>query len=198
LIIFRHGQSQFNLENRFTGWLDVDLSQKGVEEAHNAGKLLSKYKFDMAFTSTLKRAVVSLEIILEEIRQKNIPFEKSSALNERMYGDLQGLNKDELSKKYGEEQVKIWRKSYDVTPPNGESLKDTASRVLPYWEKSIVPELEAGKTILICAHGNSIRALRMYIEKLTKEQIIEIEVPTGIPKYYEFDLIMNILNTFYL
>ena len=198
LIIVRHGQSLYNLENRFTGWLDVDLSKKGIEEAHKAGKLLTGYKFDMAFTSTLKRAVVSLEIILYEIRQKNIPVEKNSALNERMYGDLQGLNKDELRKLYGDYQVKLWRKSYDVSPPNGESLKDTASRVLPYWENKIVPELKAGKTILICAHGNSIRALRMHIEKLNKEQIVEIEVPTGIPKYYEFDANMNILKTYYL
>ena len=198
LIIVRHGQSLYNLENRFTGWLDVDLSKKGIEEAHKAGKLLTGYKFDMAFTSTLKRAIISLEIILDEIGQKFIPVEENNALNERMYGDLQGLNKDELRKLYGDYQVKLWRKSYDVSPPNGESLKDTASRVLPYWENKIVPELKAGKTILICAHGNSIRALRMHIEKLNKEQIVEIEVPTGIPKYYEFDANMNILKTYYL
>jgi 2,3-bisphosphoglycerate-dependent phosphoglycerate mutase len=198
LIIVRHGQSQYNLENRFTGWLDVDLSKKGIEEAHKAGKLLKGYKFDMAYTSTLKRAIISLEIILNEIGQKFIQVEENNALNERMYGDFQGLNKDELRKLYGDYQVKLWRKSYDVSPPNGESLKDTAARVLPYWTNKIVPQLIIGKTVLICAHGNSIRALRMHIENLTKEQIIEIEVPTAIPKYYEFDADMNILKTYYL
>jgi 2,3-bisphosphoglycerate-dependent phosphoglycerate mutase len=198
LIIVRHGQSKWNLENRFTGWIDVELTPKGIEEAHSAGKMLIGYKFDMAFTSTLKRATKSLEIILNEIGQKDIPIEKSNALNERMYGDLQGLNKDEIKKQYGDDRVRLWRKSYDTAPPNGESLKDTAERVVLYWEKKIVPELKANKTILICAHGNSIRALRMHIEKLSEEKIIEVEVPTGIPKYYELDDNLNILKTYYL
>lgn len=197
LIIVRHGQSQYNLENRFTGWLDVDLSSKGIEEARMAGKLLSGYKFDMAFTSNLKRAVLSLDIILNEIGQTNIPILKTNALNERMYGDLQGLNKDELIKQYGSEKVKLWRKSFDASPPNGESLKDTAARVVPYWTNNILPGLVAGKTILICAHGNSIRALVMHIENLSKEQILDVEIPTGTPKYYEFNNNMDIIKSYY-
>ena len=198
LVIVRHGQSQWNLENRFTGWIDIDLSPKGIEEAHNAGKILQGYKFDMAFTSALVRAQKTLDIILDEIRQPNIPVEKDQALNERMYGDLQGLNKDETRKQYGDEQVKLWRRSYDIQPPNGESLKDTAARVLPYWEAKIVPELKAGKNILISAHGNSLRALIMHLEKLSKEKILETEIPTGNPKLYELDENLNVLETRYL
>lgn len=198
LIIVRHGQSQWNLENRFTGWVDIDLSPKGVEEAHNAGKKLVDYKFDVAFTSALKRAQNTLAIILEEIGQTGIPVEKDKALNERMYGDLQGLNKDETRKQYGDEQVKIWRRSFDIAPPAGESLKDTADRVLPYWNEKIVPELKSGKNVLISAHGNSLRALIMHLEKLTKEQILETEIPTGSPKYYNLDENLNVLETKYL
>lgn len=198
LVIVRHGQSQWNLENRFTGWVDIDLSPKGIEEAHSAGKKLVDYKFDAAFTSALMRAQKTLTIILEEISQTEIPVEKDKALNERMYGDLQGLNKDETRKQYGDEQVKIWRRSYDIAPPSGESLKDTADRVLPYWEEKIAPALKSGKNILISAHGNSLRALIMHLEKLSKEQILETEIPTGSPKFYLLDENLNVLETKYL
>lgn len=198
LINVRHGQSQWNLENRFTGWIDIDLSEKGVEEAISAGKKLKGYKFDMAFTSALIRAQRTLDIILDITGQKDIPVEKDKALNERMYGDLQGLNKDEMRVKFGAEQVHLWRRSYDVAPPNGESLKDTADRVLPYWHSKIVPELKKGKNILIAAHGNSLRALVMYLEKLSPEEIVKTEIPTGVPKYYNLDKDLNILEAKYL
>ena len=198
LVTVRHGQSQWNLENKFTGWIDIDLSEKGIEEAKSAGEKLKGFKFDKAFTSALTRAQRTLDIILGIIDQKNIPIEKDKALNERMYGDLQGLNKDETRKKFGDEQVKLWRRSYDIAPPNGESLKDTAARVIPYWESNIVPELKAGKDILISAHGNSLRALVMYLEKLSKEQILETEIPTGVPKYYNLDNDLNIIEVKYL
>jgi len=198
LVIVRHGQSRWNLENRFTGWVDIELSPKGIEEAHEAGKKLKGYKFDIAFASALKRAQSTLYIILDEIVQRDIHIEFDKALNERMYGDLQGLNKDETRKQFGEEQVKIWRRSYDVAPPNGESLKDTSARVLPYWNYNIVPLLKKGKNVLISAHGNSLRALIMHLEKLTKEQILETEIPTGVPKYYNLDENLNVLETKYL
>ncbi len=198
LVIVRHGQSQWNLENRFTGWIDIDLSQKGVEEAKSAGKKLVGYKFDKAFTSALTRAQRTLDIILEEIDQKGIPVEKDKALNERMYGDLQGLNKDETRQKFGAEQVHIWRRSYDVAPPNGESLKDTAARVMPYWNEKIVPELTNGRSILIAAHGNSLRALVMHLENLSKDEILQTEIPTGVPKVYELTGDLKIVETKYL
>jgi 2,3-bisphosphoglycerate-dependent phosphoglycerate mutase len=198
LIILRHGQSQWNLENRFTGWVDIDLSEQGIREAREAGEKLKGYKFDKAYTSVLIRAQRTLDIILDIIGQKDIPIEKDKALNERMYGDLQGLNKDELRVKYGAEQVQIWRRSYDVAPPNGESLKDTAARVIPYWESKIVPDLKAGKNILISAHGNSLRALVMYLEKISEEDIVKTEIPTGHPKYYMLDKDLNILEKKYL
>jgi len=198
LVVVRHGQSQWNLENRFTGWVDIELSPKGIQEAHEAGKKLKGYTFDIAFSSALRRAQNTLYIILDEIEQSKIHIEFDKALNERMYGDLQGLNKDETRKQYGEDQVKIWRRSYDIAPPNGESLKDTAARVLPYWNYNIVPQLKAGKNVLISAHGNSLRALIMHLEKLTKEQILETEIPTGVPKYYDLDENLNVLETKYL
>lgn len=198
LVVVRHGQSQWNLENRFTGWVDIELSPKGIEEAHNAGKKLKGFEFDIAFSSALKRAQNTLYIILDEIGQSKIHIEFDKALNERMYGDLQGLNKDETRKKFGDAQVKIWRRSYDVAPPNGESLKDTAARVMPYWNYNIVPQLKAGKNVLISAHGNSLRALIMHLENLTKEQILETEIPTGDPKYYDLDENLKILETKYL
>jgi len=198
LVIVRHGQSQWNLENRFTGWIDIDLSPKGIEEANNAGEKLKGYVFDKAYTSALIRAQKTLGIILGIIGETNIPVEKDQALNERMYGDLQGLNKDETRKKFGDEQVRIWRRSYDVAPPNGESLKDTSDRVMPYYEAKIKPDLLAGKNILISAHGNSLRALVMSLEKLSKEQILETEIPTGIPKLYELDSDLNIIECKYL
>ncbi|HMS34503.1 MAG TPA: 2,3-bisphosphoglycerate-dependent phosphoglycerate mutase [Ignavibacteria bacterium] len=198
LVIVRHGQSQWNLENRFTGWVDIDLSPAGKEEALKAGNKLKGYKFDGAFTSDLKRASGTLDIILKEIGQTGIPVEHDKALNERMYGDLQGLNKDECRKKFGEEQVKIWRRSYDTPPPNGESLKDTAARVLPYYKSKIEPELMKGKDILISAHGNSLRALIMHLEKLTPEQILQTEIPTGAPKEYILDDNLNVIETKYI
>lgn len=200
LVIVRHGQSLWNLENRFTGWIDIDLSPKGIEEAKSAGEKIRecKFIFDKAYTSALIRAQKTLDIILEIIDQQEIPIERDKALNERMYGDLQGLNKDDMRKQYGEEQVKLWRRSYDTQPPNGESLKDTAARVIPYWESKIVPDLKSGKTILISAHGNSLRALVMYLEKLSKEEIISTEIPTGEPKYYKLDTELNILEYKYL
>jgi 2,3-bisphosphoglycerate-dependent phosphoglycerate mutase len=198
LVIVRHGQSQWNLENKFTGWVDVDLSEKGIAEAHNAGEKLKDFKFDAAYTSDLIRAQKTLDIILEKIGQTEIPIEKDVALNERMYGDLQGLNKDETREKFGDEQVKLWRRSYDIQPPNGESLKDTSDRVMPYYHEKIEPALKSGKDILISAHGNSLRALIMYLEKMTPQQILETEVPTGKPKLYKLDDDLNVLETYYL
>jgi len=198
LVIVRHGQSQWNLENRFTGWIDIDLSPKGIEEARSAGDKLIGYKFDKAYTSALVRAQKTLDIILDIINLRDIPVEKDKALNERMYGDLQGLNKDDMRKQYGDEQVKLWRRSYDVQPPNGESLKNTAERVLPYFKEKIIPDLKSGMNILVSAHGNSLRALVMYLENLSKEQILETEIPTGIPKVYELDKDLNILSQKYL
>ena len=198
LVIVRHGQSQWNLENRFTGWVDVDLSEKGIEEAEKAAELLKGYKFDLAYTSDLLRAQRTLDIILKGIGQESIPLEKDQALNERMYGDLQGLNKDETREKFGDEQVHIWRRSFDIAPPNGESLKDTADRVLPYYKDVIEPQLKAGKDVIISAHGNSLRALIMYLEGLSPEEIVKVEIPTGHPKEYIFDDNMNVTETKYL
>ncbi len=198
LVIVRHGQSQWNLENRFTGWIDVDLSPAGVEEAKKAGEKLKGYKFDEAFTSDLIRAQKTLDIILEAIGQTDIPVSRDKALNERMYGDLQGMNKDECREKFGADQVKIWRRSYDIPPPNGESLKDTADRVLPYYHGKIEPDLKAGKNILVSAHGNSLRALIMYLEKLSEDEILQTEIPTGSPKEYILDDELNVLETKYI
>ncbi len=194
LVLVRHGESTWNLENRFTGWVDVDLSGKGREEARRAGEKIKGIKFDKAYTSVLKRAQNTLSIILQVIGQENIPVEKDKALNERMYGDLQGLNKAETAKKYGDEQVHIWRRSYDVRPPGGESLKDTAARALPYFESKIIPDLKAGKNILVAAHGNSLRSIVMYLDKLTKEQVLNLNLGTGIPIVYELDSQMKILS----
>ena len=198
LVIVRHGQSQWNLENRFTGWVDIDLSPKGEEEAKKAVDLLQGYKFDLAFTSDLIRAQRTLDIILDGIGQDMIPIEKDLALNERMYGDLQGLNKDETRQKFGDEQVHIWRRSFDIAPPNGESLKDTADRVIPYYKEKIEPALKAGKDIIISAHGNSLRALIMYLEKLSPEEIIQVEIPTGHPKIYVLNDDLSINEAKYL
>lgn len=187
LVLLRHGQSQWNLENRFTGWVDIDLSQKGVEEAHAAaGKLKKgKIKFDMAYTSVLVRATRTLDIVLADLGQKGIPVENDKALNERMYGDLQGLNKDDMRKKFGAKQVQLWRRSFDVRPPNGESLKDTCARTLPYYKKKIAPQLLAGKNVLVAAHGNSLRALVKHIEKIADADIPKVEIPTGQPWVYQ-------------
>ena len=198
LVLLRHGESQWNLENRFTGWVDVPLSPRGIQEAKNAGDTLRGFTFDRAFTSVLVRANDTLRLVLDAIGQSNIPIEKDKALNERMYGELQGLNKDETVKKYGEAQVKIWRRSYDVRPPGGESLKDTAERVLPYYERTIKPYLLKGDTILIAAHGNSLRALIMELEQLSREQVLELNIPTGAPLLYELDQIGNVVDHRYL
>jgi 2,3-bisphosphoglycerate-dependent phosphoglycerate mutase len=198
LVLLRHGESQWNLENRFTGWVDVPLSPKGIEEAKQAGEKLCGFTFDRAFTSVLSRANETLRIVLETTGQPTIPIEKDKALNERMYGDLQGLNKAETAKKYGDAQVKIWRRSYDVKPPGGESLKDTAERALPYYEKMIRPYLLKGETVIIAAHGNSLRALVMELDQLSKEEVLELNIPTGAPLLYEFDGSGKVLSHRYL
>ena len=198
LVLLRHGESQWNLENRFTGWVDVPLSPRGIQEAKDAEVKLNGFTFDRAFTSVLSRANETLRLVLEAVGQTSIPIEKDKALNERMYGDLQGLNKAETAQKYGEAQVKIWRRSYDVKPPGGESLKDTAERVLPYYEAKIKPYLFKGETILIAAHGNSLRALVMQLEQLTKEQVLELNIPTGAPLLYELDTSGKVLSHRYL
>lgn len=186
LVLVRHGQSQWNLENRFTGWIDVPLTEAGQEEACRAGERIrsKNFRFDRAYTSVLSRANETLQIILEILGQKNLPVLKDQALNERHYGDLQGLNKVETAKKFGEEQVKIWRRSYDVAPPNGESLKDTAARTLPYFESRILEDLKAGKNVLVSAHGNSLRSIVMQLDRLTKEQVLSLEIGTGVPIIY--------------
>ena len=198
LVLIRHGESQWNLENRFTGWVDVPLSPKGIEEAKAAGQKLAGFTFDRAFSSVLARANETLRLVLEGIGQTGIPIEKDKALNERMYGELQGLNKAETAKKFGDEQVKIWRRSYDVRPPGGESLKDTAERVLPYYDSHIKPYVLKGETILIAAHGNSLRALVMQLEQLTREQVLELNIPTGAPLLYELDNNGKVLSHRYL
>jgi 2,3-bisphosphoglycerate-dependent phosphoglycerate mutase len=198
LVLLRHGESQWNLENRFTGWVDVPLSPKGEQEAKAAGQKLAGTTFDRAYTSVLKRAIDTLAIVLGVIGQTGLPIEKDKALNERMYGELQGLNKAETVQKYGEQQVKLWRRSYDVRPPGGESLKDTADRVLPYYEQHIRPQILAGKNILIAAHGNSLRALVMQLEKLSREAVLELNIPTGAPLLYEFDKAGNVTSHRYL
>jgi 2,3-bisphosphoglycerate-dependent phosphoglycerate mutase len=189
LVLLRHGQSQWNLENRFTGWEDVPLTELGREEAHRAGKLLreSGIEFALAFTSELVRAQETLSIVLDELGAKDLPVERSQALNERHYGDLQGLNKAETAKKFGDEQVHIWRRSYDIAPPGGESLKDTAARTLPYFESAIAPEVAAGRTVLVVAHGNSLRSIVMQLDGLSREQVLELNIPTGVPIVYDMD-----------
>lgn len=193
LVIFRHGQSVWNLENKFTGWVDVALSPKGLEEARLAGLKLNGLAFDYAYASDLKRAQHTLQLALESAGHAPLTPIYNKALNERMYGDLQGLDKAETARKYGDEQVKVWRRSFDVPPPNGESLKDTADRVIPYFEKEILPKLKAGKNVVIAAHGNSLRALIMYLEKMTPEEILEFEIGTAQPRLYELDAQLNVL-----
>jgi 2,3-bisphosphoglycerate-dependent phosphoglycerate mutase len=189
LVLVRHGQSEWNLKNLFTGWRDVDLTEKGVAEARNAGCKLKAQgiKFDVAFTSSLKRAQRSLGLILEELGQTSIPVFKDEALNERDYGDLVGLNKDDARKKWGEEQVHIWRRSYDVAPPGGESLKDTLARTLPYYVTEILPPVLRGERVLVSAHGNSLRALVMVLDKHTPESIIKLNLETGVPMIYRLN-----------
>ena len=214
LVLLRHGQSIWNLENKFTGWMDIDLSDQGTGEAHQAGKLLKGegYSFDVAFTSVLKRAIRTLWIVLDEINLIWIPVHRSWRLNERHYGALQGLNKSDMAEKYGLEQVQIWRRSYDISPPalgekdsrhprynqhyaylkkeqlpRTESLKDTLNRVLPYWNETIAPNLMEGKKVLISAHGNSLRALIKHLDNISDEEIVGLNIPTGIPVAYELD-----------
>ncbi len=186
LVLVRHGQSEWNLKNLFTGWRDVGLTETGIAEAKAAGRrlLAEKIKFDVAFTSGLIRAQKTLDLMLDEMGQKDIPILKDIALNERDYGDLNGLNKDEARKKWGEEQVLIWRRSYDVPPPGGESLKDTIARALPYYVQEILPRVLRGECVLVAAHGNSLRALIMVLEKHTPESIIKRELATGVPILY--------------
>jgi 2,3-bisphosphoglycerate-dependent phosphoglycerate mutase len=186
LVLVRHGQSEWNLKNLFTGWRDVDLTETGVTEARTAGKRLKaqNIKFDVAFTSSLKRAQRTLDLILEELGQTRIPIFRDQALNERDYGDLVGLNKDDARKKWGEEQVHKWRRSYDIAPPGGESLKDTVARALPYFVQEILPRVLRGERTLVAAHGNSLRALVMVLERLSPEGIIKRELATGVPILY--------------
>ncbi len=225
LVLLRHGQSTWNLENRFTGWTDVDLSEIGVAEAHQAGQILKAegYEFDLALTSVLKRAIRTLWIAMDEMDLMWIPVERAWQLNERHYGALQGLNKAEMAEKYGQEQVHLWRRSYAVPPPPldmndarhprfdkryaglkpeqvpaCESLKDTLIRVLPYWFESIVPRLQQGKKLLIAAHGNSLRALVKHLDHISEEEIPELNIPTGIPLVYELDEEMKALRHYYL
>lgn len=189
LILLRHGQSTWNLENRFTGWIDVPLTEMGMKEAEEAGKKihLAGIHVDEAFTSVLKRAQDTLSIALRGAGQEGVPTHYDQAINERHYGDLQGLNKAETAEKFGADQVKQWRRSYDVQPPNGESLKDTAARTLPYFEQEILPALKAGKNVLISAHGNSLRAIVMKLDNLSQQEVIELNIPNGVPIVYDMD-----------
>jgi len=189
LVLVRHGESEWNKKNLFTGWRDVDLTEAGIAEARAAGRKLKAQglQFDAAYTSALKRAQRTLDLMLEELGQKNIPVVKNQALNERDYGDLSGLNKDDARKKWGEEQVHIWRRSYDVAPPGGESLKDTAARVLPYYVQEILPRVLRGERILVSAHGNSLRALVMVLDRLGPTEIVKRELGTGVPMIYRLN-----------
>ncbi len=208
LVLLRHGESQWNLENRFTGWVDIPLSSRGEQEAREAGEKLRSFKFHRAYTSVLKRAIDTLMIVLEVIGQKGIPIEYDQALNERHYGALQGKNKAEIGQQYGEEQLKIWRRSYDVPPPRemtelnpdgiSESLKDTAARTLPYFESKILPRILAGEDILVSAHGNSLRSIVMKLDELSKEEVLELNIPTGAPLLYVYDDEGNIVERKYL
>jgi 2,3-bisphosphoglycerate-dependent phosphoglycerate mutase len=214
LVLLRHGESDWNLQNRFTGWTDVDLSQKGEKEAHEAGKLLREegFTFDLAITSVLKRAIRTLNIVLDDMDLAWIPVEKTWRLNERHYGDLQGLNKEETAKKYGEAQVKIWRRSFATPPPpldaadersahrdprykalkpaevpSGESLKDTIARMMPCWNDQIAPRVRADQRVIVAAHGNSLRALVMHLDAMSETEILEFNIPTGVPLVYDLD-----------
>lgn len=225
LVLVRHGESEWNKLNLFTGWMDVDLSDKGREEAKNAGKVLREdgYDFDICFTSYLKRAIHTLNIALDEMDRAWLPVVKSWKLNERHYGALQGLNKSETAEKYGEDQVKIWRRSFDVKPPElddsdersatkqamyrdvdpallpkNESLETTIARVVPYFEETIKPEMKSGKRVIIAAHGNSLRALVKYFDNMSDEDIIGVNIPTAVPLVYEFDDSFNVIRHYYL
>jgi 2,3-bisphosphoglycerate-dependent phosphoglycerate mutase len=225
LVLVRHGESVWNKENRFTGWKDVDLSPTGIEEAQNAGKILKEqgFDFDLAYTSVLKRAIRTLWLIMDEMDLMWLPVQREWRLNERHYGALQGLNKAETAAKHGEEQVKIWRRSYDIPPPAlelnderypgherrykdlsaqelplSECLKDTVERVLPLWHSNIVPDIKAGKRLIIVAHGNSLRALIKYLDQISDQDIVNLNVPTGMPLVYELDQNLQPTNRYYL
>lgn len=225
LVLLRHGESVWNKENLYTGWTDVDLSEKGLQEAHEAGRLLREegYVFDIAYTSVLKRAIRTLWIVLDEMDLMWIPIINSWRLNERHYGALQGLNKAQTAEQYGEKQVKLWRRSYDIRPPAltkddprwpghdprykdlapediplTECLKDTVARFLPFWHETIVPTLKAGKRVIIAAHGNSLRALVKYLDNISDEDIVELNIPTGIPLVYELDDDLKPIQHYYL
>lgn len=189
LVLVRHGESEWNRSNRFTGWKDVGLTEEGMAEAHRAGAMLKQAgtHFNCAFTSTLKRAHNTLDIILEELGQRKIPTVKAAALNERDYGELVGVNKEEARRQFGAEQVHIWQRSYDTAPPGGESLKDTALRVLPFYEKWIVPELLKGKSVIVVAHGNSLRSLIMELDRLSPDEVMQVELGTGMPLVYRLN-----------
>ena len=189
LVLVRHGQSEWNLKNLFTGWRDVDLTEQGIAEAKEAGRKLKAQgiTFDIAFTSALKRAQLTLDLLLTEMGQSGIPIVRDQALNERDYGDLSGLNKDDARKKWGEEQVHIWRRSYDIAPPGGESLRDTLARTLPYYVQEILPAVLQGKRTVVAAHGNSLRALVMVLEKLSPDGILKREIATGVPIIYRLN-----------
>jgi 2,3-bisphosphoglycerate-dependent phosphoglycerate mutase len=197
LVCIRHGQSLWNKENKFTGWVDIELSEQGKEEAKKAADLLKEIKFDIVYTSVLKRAINTANIILEN-NNSDPEIIRDKALNERHYGDLQGLNKAEVGEKVGAEQLHVWRRSYDVAPPEGESLKDTLERVIPYFESEILPIIKAGKSVLISAHGNSLRALAMYLENISKEDISDINIPTGQPYIYKFDDSFKVISKKYI
>lgn len=216
MVLVRHGQSQWNLENRFTGWVDVPLSEKGREEATSAGRKLRDIRFDTIYVSHLMRAIQTLHYILLELsdtripivyheekrihdwehysgeKEKEIPVYQSVDLAERYYGDLQGLNKAETMKKYGDAQVHLWRRSYDINPPNGESLKDTCDRTIPYYKNHILPKLQEGKNVLVVAHGNSLRSITKYVENISDTEIPTVEIPTGVPIIYTFDSQMKL------
>ena len=225
LVLIRHGESQWNKENRFTGWKDVDLSEKGISEAHAAGKLLKSegFEFDEAYTSVLKRAIRTLWIILDEMDIMWIPETKSWLLNERHYGGLQGMNKAETAAEYGDEQVLIWRRSYDIPPsdlgetderymgndarycsiekgrfPKTECLKDTVARVVPFWQTEIAPKIRAGKRLIIAAHGNSLRSLVKYLDNIPNDEMVNLNIPTGVPLVYELDENLKPIRSYYL
>ena len=188
LVLIRHGQSLWNAENKFTGWTDIGLSEKGIEEAEEAGKKLENVPFDVVHTSALIRAQKTAEIIIKNNKKsKKIPVYKDKRLNERHYGSLQGLNKKETAEKYGAEQVHIWRRSFDVPPPDGESLKMNAERTIPYFKENIIQDLKKGKNVLVSAHGNSLRSIVMYIENISKEDVVKLEIETGVPRTYVFE-----------
>jgi 2,3-bisphosphoglycerate-dependent phosphoglycerate mutase len=194
LILLRHGQSTWNQENRFTGFVDVDLTEKGRQEARAAGRALAGQPFDVIFVSALKRAEETADLVVEALNRQDCPRIADAALNERHYGDLQGMNKDEARRKFGIDQVHIWRRSYDVAPPGGESLKDTCDRVIPYYRSTILPRLKRGENVLIVAHGNSLRGLLKDLEGLSDEEIVKVEIPTGVPISFQVDANGNASN----